>query len=45
VTLLRHYRKVRLEIIKRFDHVTGFVDLPKRWIVERTFGYLENTGV
>ena len=39
VTSLRCYRKVRLEIVKRADHVKGFVVLPKRWIVERTFGW------
>jgi putative transposase len=39
VTWLRCYRKVRLEIVKRSDQVKGFVVLPKRWIVERTFGW------
>ena len=29
----------RLEIVKRSDG-TGFVPLPKRWIVERTFAWL-----
>ena len=29
-----------LEIVKRSDDVTGFVVLPKRWIVERTFAWL-----
>jgi putative transposase len=29
-----------LEIVKRSDLVRGFVLLPKRWIVERTFGWL-----
>jgi len=29
-----------LEIVKRCDDVAGFVVLPKRWIVERTFGWL-----
>jgi transposase len=29
-----------LEIVKRSDTATGFVLLPKRWIVERTFGWL-----
>lgn len=28
-----------LEIVKRSDDATGFVVLPKRWIVERTFGW------
>ena len=29
-----------LEIVKRSDDITGFIVLPKRWIVERTFGWL-----
>ena len=29
-----------LEIVKRSDDMTGFVVLPKRWIVERTFSWL-----
>jgi len=29
-----------LEIVKRSDGVTGFKPLPKRWVVERTFGWL-----
>ncbi len=29
-----------LEIVKRSDVAKGFVVLPKRWIVERTFGWL-----
>lgn len=37
---LRAYRRVRLEIVKRSDQQKGFVVLPKRWIVERTFGWL-----
>lgn len=28
------------EIIKRSDRLKGFVVLPKRWIVERTIGWL-----
>ena len=30
----------RLEIIKRSDQAKGFEPLPKRWVVERTFGWL-----
>jgi putative transposase len=30
-----------LEIVKRSDDMTGFVVLPKRWIVERTFGWFK----
>jgi transposase len=29
-----------IEIVKRSDHVSGFVVLPKRWIVERTIAWL-----
>lgn len=29
-----------LEIVKRRDDVQGFVVLPRRWVVERTFGWL-----
>ena len=29
-----------LEVVKRSDQAKGFVLLPKRWIVERTFGWL-----
>jgi putative transposase len=29
-----------LEIVKRSDDLAGFVVLPKRWIVERTFGWI-----
>jgi putative transposase len=29
-----------LEIVKRCDDVTGFKILPRRWVVERTFGWL-----
>jgi putative transposase len=29
-----------LDIVKRTDDVKGFVVLPKRWIVERTFAWL-----
>ena len=37
---LRTQRKVRLEIVKRSDNMKGFVVLPRRWVVERTFGWL-----
>ena len=32
--------KVTLEIVKRSDAAKGFVVVAKRWIVERTFGWL-----
>ena len=30
-----------IEIVKRSDQVSGFVVLPKRWIVERTIAWLK----
>jgi putative transposase len=39
VRALRPQRPIRLEITKRSDAVRGFVVIPKRWIVERTFGW------
>lgn len=32
-----------LSIVKRSDNVTGFAVLPKRWVVERTFGWLNRS--
>jgi transposase len=31
---------IPIEIVKRSDAVKGFLVLPKRWIVERTYGWL-----
>lgn len=31
-----------IEVVKRSDCAKGFQVLPKRWIVERTFGWLSN---
>jgi putative transposase len=36
---LRRYRKVHLDIVRRAAQAKGFVLLPKRWKVERTFGW------
>jgi transposase len=33
-------RRLAVEIVKRADHAKGFVVEPKRWIVERTIGWL-----
>jgi transposase len=33
------FGKLRLEIVRRCDKAKGFKVLPKRWIVERTFGW------
>jgi len=39
-TAIAHVDGLALEIVKRSDTATGFVVLPKRWIVERTFAWL-----
>jgi len=31
--------RLRIEIVKRTDDVKGFVVLPRRWVVERTFSW------
>ena len=36
---LRPFGKLHLKIVRRCDHTKGFKVLPKRWIVERTFGW------
>jgi transposase len=33
-------RKLQVEVVKRSDDVRGFKVLPRRWVVERTFGWL-----
>jgi putative transposase len=40
VRTLRPRRSICLEMTKRSDTLKGFVVIPKRWIVERTFGWL-----
>ena len=35
----QHPRLV-VEVVKRLDQVPGFHVLPKRWVIERTFGWL-----
>lgn len=40
VPAIKRHRKIHLEIVKRSDTAKGFEVLPKRWIVERTFGWL-----
>jgi putative transposase len=37
---LRERRRIRLEIVKRQPEQQGFVVLARRWVVERTFGWL-----
>ena len=36
------YYPWKLEIVKRTDNLKGFKVVPKRWIVERTFGWLNH---
>src|SRR5215831_20329514 len=31
--------RLRMEIVKRSDNMRGFVVLPRRWVVERTFSW------
>ena len=33
-------RKLKVEVVKRSDDTSGFKVLPRRWVVERTFGWL-----
>ena len=40
VANLPRHRQIDLEIVKRSDAAKGFEVLPRRWIVERTFGWL-----
>jgi transposase len=37
---VRRAARAVLDIVKRSDAAHGFVGLPKRWIVDRTFGWL-----
>ena len=32
--------QLEVEVVKRSDDVQGFKLLPRRWVVERTFGWL-----
>jgi putative transposase len=38
---LRDSTGIDIEMIKRTDDMSGFVLLPRRWVVERTFGWME----
>jgi len=38
--LHRVFRQIDVEIVKRSDAAKGFTVLPKRWLVERTFAWL-----
>jgi transposase len=43
VKALRPYGKLKLDIVRRSDSAKGFKVLPKRWIVERTFGWFSES--
>jgi putative transposase len=40
VRTLRKRNRIVLDIVKRTDDMEGFVVLPRRWVVERTFAWL-----
>ena len=40
VRALRVHHPIRLEVVKRAKRPVGFAVSPKRWIVERTLGWL-----
>lgn len=40
-----HESGIDIEIVKRSDDMSGFVVLPRRWVVERTFGWLERCRI
>ena len=40
VEKVRKYFGWTLEVVRRSDNAKGFVVLPRRWVVERTFGWL-----
>jgi putative transposase len=42
INFVDRYYNCILEIVKRTDDLKGFKVLPKRWIVERTFGWFNN---
>ena len=43
VDWVKHFCGWTVEIVKRSDAMKGFKILPKRWIVERTFGWLNSS--
>uniref|UniRef100_A0AAU2UW24 IS5 family transposase n=1 Tax=Streptomyces sp. NBC_00003 TaxID=2903608 RepID=A0AAU2UW24_9ACTN len=43
VTWAKGKLQLTLEIVKRSDDMTGFVVLPRRWVVERSLGWLLRT--
>lgn len=41
IDTLREETNIDIEMVKRTDDMKGFVVLPRRWVVERTFGWME----
>jgi putative transposase len=39
---LRRTRRLHIEVVKRSNDVKGFKVLPRRWVVERTLGWLSS---
>ena len=42
VQLAKKYWSLTVQVVKRSDTDTGFVVLPRRWVVERSFAHLAN---
>jgi transposase len=42
VRIAKKYWSLTLQIVKRSDTAKGFVLLPRRWVVERSFAHLAN---
>jgi transposase len=40
LTALKEHGQWQIEIVKRSDHTNAFYVLPRRWVVERTFAWL-----
>ncbi|MFF3670876.1 transposase [Microtetraspora malaysiensis] len=40
ITWAKKHVQLTLEIVKRSDDVSGFVALPRRWVVERTLSWI-----
>lgn len=43
VDVVRRRVGLAVEIVKRTDDMKGFVVLPRRWVVERTFGWIRHS--
>ena len=42
MTQLPRHRHLQMQVVKRPQEAKGFILLPKRWVVERTFAWLGN---